>query len=196
MIILIKIYSINKIKVEEIILFYLKIKCNNLISANYIGIDKFFDNISKISQNVNTIGVDKKAIYEIMYKINKPYYIRRKMFLIKSEDRRLFKKIQFKFQQITSKQFDILPIYTKNILDDYIYVIFKHDDDKEYNCSKGQQELIEFLALFYDESNNTSIVILDEPCVHLSSKNKVAFRKQILLEESNKQFIIVTQIKN
>lgn len=53
-------------------------------------------------------------------------------------------------------------------------------------------ELIQFITLFYE--NNKSILLIDEPCAHLSSQYKIKFRNKYLNCKNNicKQIILIT----
>jgi len=81
-------------------------------------------------------------------------------------------------------------MYDQNSFD-YRYVIIDHENNDEYECSKGESELIDFLTEYYCEKSQ--IIIIDEPCVHLSSQNKINFREYILNEDCNdRQLIVIT----
>jgi len=110
------------------------------------------------------------------------------LFEISCEDKEKFKEIQSLFKKITEKDFDIFR--KKNEENGYEYKIIK--EKNRYKCSRGESELINFLTNVY----NDKILLIDEPCVHLSISNKITFRR-IFMEEIEKdterpQKIIIT----
>lgn len=63
--------------------------------------------------------------------------------------------------------------------------------DTNYNCSYGEIELINFLLLYHTKEKG--ILLIDEPCSHLSSQYKVKLRNKFLKNKNVvKQIILVT----
>ena len=123
----------------------------------------------------------RKSISEFMIELRGD--TREKLFSIKNDDIAQYKIIIDVFEKITGKRFDIS--YDDG---DYWYRIIK--SHKSYNCSRGEEELIDFLTSYYYE--NVKIMLFDEPCSHLSTQNKMKFRDIFLTEDANKQRIMVT----
>lgn len=118
--------------------------------------------------------------------INHEHNIREQLFNIKNRQYDTFIIIQNIFQDITGKKFDILQ-ENQNV-NDYEYII--DNDDYYYSCSNGERELIDFLTTYHCYESN--IILIDEPCAHLSSQNKINFRNKFMSNDIDKQIIIIT----
>ena len=112
--------------------------------------------------------------------------IKSKIFELKNCGSKKFKEMRQIFENITGKKFNIRCDPEDNY---YVYKIKGKKD--EFNCSRGESELISFLGNYI--SGNNKIILIDEPCVYLSYQNKNNFRKYVL-ENNNKnhQLVIVT----
>ncbi|AYV76546.1 MAG: ATP-dependent endonuclease [Terrestrivirus sp.] len=173
----------------------------NICDSSHESIEgaNFVKNVMETSKYYNlTLGQilneneDEQTTYdeykEHIFDLNDNIRIKHTLFQIKIHERRLYRIISEKFKKITDKFFDVL-MYDQNSFD-YRYVIVDYDNNDDYECSKGESELIDFLAEYY--CNESQIIMIDEPCVHLSSQNKINFREYILNEDCNKQLIVIT----
>jgi len=183
-------FSINKLFDN---FFDMKIK-KLLDKNNYYGITKILEmvDINTEYENGNVLSKSIPHIYTSLHakmkENNNSYRIRDRLFIIKNTNIKLFDKIRTEFKNVTSNEFDIVLSHTTFPFD-YNYIILINE--KQYICSSGESELIDFLTLYYD--NNADIILIDEPCTHLSSQNKDNFRKKFLEStENNKQLILIT----
>lgn len=163
-------------------------------SFNYVNIETFIDQIKRITNMFGDPNKYKCDIDKSLRSINVPYNLRKIVFEIKNKDRKTFKSMQKWFTKITDKKFDVeLTNQNNAMLDDYKYVII----DNYTECSRGEYELINFLADYY--SDQYPICFIDEPCTHLSSQNKVTFREKLFDQVTNligcKQMFLITHDK-
>lgn len=154
---------------------------------------------------------NKNNITEWEFKTILFNYIKLNVKLVKLENERLdkinyyldvisndefYQNIKDKFKKITNKDFMInrfKKINNNEATFEYDFYIkdIKNGISKNYKCSLGERELIDFLINFY--SKDVDILLIDEPCVHLSYQNKDAFRNEILeCKDNNKQIILIT----
>ncbi len=145
-------------------------------------------NNAKFSQT-NLVIKNKKELDNFIFRINSSYRIRKRLYEIKNYENEIFLKIKEKFKGITNKIFDV--ILNSNDIEDYYYIIFNNNS---YRCSNGEEELLDFLTIYYD--NEKCIMMIDEPCAHLSSQNKIKF-KDLFLKNQNysnndKQIFVIT----
>lgn len=171
---------------------------NNLTNNQHMSINEFFSE--------NSI----QYIHNLLL-----YYKKHKMDLWNNIQHD-FRSITGKNFDIRINDFIICKEYIKNILNngniliknnlsliDQIYNESKEDQkytfnselvlaDKGYKLSYGEQELISFLSLYYNDSK--SILLVDEPCSHLCSQYKIKFRNMFMEQKDNlcKQIIFVT----
>jgi energy-coupling factor transporter ATP-binding protein EcfA2 len=155
-------------------------------------------------------------IYEVTHMLSPNYKTKHKFYNMKYNNNDLFRIIQNKFKDITEKEIDIddSPNQITEVVErrkhkdtvkhpyfsnlQYIshtpqkypllkYVIKPHS----FNCSAGEEELMNFLVCFYD--NESNIIFVDDQCTRLSSQNMEKFRREVLEQSSNnKQLIMVT----
>lgn len=157
------------------------------ILGNVIDYEKQLNIIQcNISTPTSRILESNDILQNFIENINEQYSIRKKLFELKNNETEQFKNIQNKFKEIQGKFFDVMAYNVRNFID-YDYVII--NDNNKYNCSFGETELIDFLCGYYSDSY-ASIILVDEPCSHLSSQNKAILRE--LFRKTNKQLIIVT----
>jgi predicted ATP-dependent endonuclease of OLD family len=141
---------------------------------------------SMFNQRVKKFSADK--FYSDMSKIYPHESIRYMLFLIKNNKFKLYKKIKETFYKITGKICDVVEEKTDLIVPDYKYKIIEEDD--QLRCSGGECELLDFLTEYF--GSECSVILMDEPCTHLSSQSKHVFRDVILKQSYNKQLIVVT----
>lgn len=131
--------------------------------------------------------INNKNIYDFISKINVNYKKKEKLFELFNINSKLFNKISEKFYEITNKKFVINYLINEHKINDYDYFI-EIDDNKKYDCSLGEYELINFLFDYYNDESD--VIFIDEPCTHLSSQNKIKLKK--IINDKNKQLILIT----
>lgn len=178
----------NIFNIDDLIKIYICDSVHNLFKSEYIPIDEIID-ITNIPHTVTINKCEKALLREKIYKINPHYQTRYLLHLIKNEEYNKYLNIKEKFKSITNKEFDIRIVDNDMILDDYEYCI--QQDSNYYLCSNGESELIDFLCS-YINSENYSIVFIDEPCTKLASQKKHGLKKLFMDDKSNKQHIIIT----
>jgi len=135
------------------------------------------------------INYFSKSLQSFIENINDDYSIREDLFLLKNECHSEFVNLQNIFTDIIpGKKFDIVSGDDDGIKD-FEYVIIT-EGDEYHHCSNGEIELIDFLSVYY--SNSCNIILIDEPCAHLSSQNKINFRNKFFNTTVEKQLIIIT----
>lgn len=161
-------------------------KCNSAIDIiRYM--EKYEDDFSSIKNQLPTLKTiyQSNLLYNFISNICNEYNIKNNLYFLKNNSRETFKKIQQTFTQVTQKNFDII-LHKNGTIHDYTYVI--RNDNNEYDCSYGENELINFLCNYYGD--NYDIILIDEPCSHLSSQNKNHLKN--ILKNEKKQLICVT----
>ena len=181
--------SFSTYNIEHIFESYLKNKINFCINDDYINITDIeelisnYDEAKKYLKDINIFNANKlKSLIKKELKDLRGD-TREKLYFIRNNEVSIFNKIREKFNKITHKHFDIIQED-----DDLYYKIII--DDTMHNISLGEEELINFLVFYY--SDNKSIMLIDEPCSHLSSDNKKRLEKECFNSFSNIQMIIVT----
>lgn len=179
----------DKFDLETIIINYINLLTNTISIDEYINIETLLKNIFQISQrfkiyNENTTKYIRNSIADIDFEHER----RHDLSVIKNTNENLYKNIIEKFKEITNKEFNIKTIENNTFINDYEYVIISNN--KQYECSNGEYELINFLSEYY--SQDSTLMLLDEPCARLSHQNKFNFRKSILSKLEGKQIIMVT----
>jgi ABC-type phosphate transport system ATPase subunit len=126
------------------------------------------DTKSYTSNNIN----NNNNVYDLIKSIDINYDKRKKLYEFSLINKKKFEKICDDFNDITSKKFTVEPLFNQYEILDYEYFIV--NKDKNYKCSLGEYELINFLFDFHN--NQSQIIIIDEPCTHLSSQNKLKLK--------------------
>jgi predicted ATP-dependent endonuclease of OLD family len=140
-----------------------------------------------ISKNLNT---NEEVLYETIEKINYKYRCRRNLFILKNNGSIKYNQIKEAFHEIMKCEFEVVVDDTTQLYRTYAYKVIHNG--KYYNPSCGQEELINVLELYFNNTGSTNIILIDEPCTHLSPEKKIAFRDYISLKNTNNQLLIVT----
>lgn len=179
--------------INEVINDKLKEYNNNIIFKRIFK--KYFDSSLRNMDEHNyklKLYIKEKIFYT---NVNEKENEIEKMFNIKNSNIDTFIRIRDIFEKITNKKFDLIQNSMYSEKSDSFKIELNYyiiENEKKYVCSHGEKELLNFLGtLYYVE---TSILLFDEPCNHLSSENKIKI-KNILndyLKNKNTQIILIT----
>lgn len=115
-----------------------------------------------------------------------------RLYEIKNTNTKMYLTIRDKFHEITGSHFDMISIVDKTELDYKTSVssseYYNIKENSKHLCSYGEIELINFLTSFC--SNEQTIMLLDEPCNHLSYQRKLKVFRTLF--HMNKQIIFIT----
>lgn len=179
--------SIEKYKID-MILNCLVEEMGNIFLDDYINTNELSCFYEKIKEQQICINYDPEILCGIYGSINNEYKLRHELFKLKTiKSTNLYPKIKQKYQEITGKEFDIFHNDNKQIVQDYELC-----NDGKYELSKGEHDLVYFLANFFGSSH--SMLLLDEPCTRLSHQNKYKIL-ELIKSKNDKQLIMVTHDK-
>lgn len=163
---------------------------NNVSNTIFNEIASYFkfliNDILCISEIKQYIANDK---YTLVFGDLSLYQTQEKLFEMKNNCLPIYDNIVKKFEQITKKKINIQSSLTTSDIYKHMYVIVHKNE--VYKCSSGEAELMSFLVNYYD--NDTHIMFIDEPCVHLSVQNLKKFYDVVISKNKGmKQIIIIT----
>lgn len=185
--------------INEMFKQYLKLHIRKITQYNDINSDTAIKLSKEIYTELQKPNVtnekqrdpyDHKTLFNKVFELNNNARSKYNLLKMKNADLYRFIDIKEKFKAITGKEFDIKYDVDKILDIECVITINRH----QYPCSSGENDLINFLAEYY--SSESDVLLIDEPCVRLSSQNKINFRKQLLEEDEenkpNKQLIMIT----
>jgi hypothetical protein len=106
---------------------------------------------------------------------------------LKNENLPLFNLLKEKYYDITHKTCDIIK-KKKNDTEELSY--YNWNGNVANECSDGEKQLIDFLYGIFMIENK--IILIDEPCVNLSSSNFIKIRDKYLCDISKNQLIVIS----